>query len=262
MEALESCSVPNDTLSEVDVLLETIQREGAQRRKATRSAKLLCVAVCCLILGGALVDVSKGKPFDYGSVLIVASTLGCGFAYGLTPGLRQALTRAATLYDLRLLGGMIEALDSGEPKLRKTLEEVSTTLLEQVQPADLGLLDDYQLDQLLRAVRLSSNKRFVSSAIKTMGRIGSKRTLQALEIFINDPSLSPKRRAELEPYLCTAMADLRIRIAEERVSGRELEPLTPAAKILESASGLQDQVKSWFTPQVGNQESGQLPNRM
>jgi hypothetical protein len=83
-----------------------------------------------------------------------------------------------------------------------------------VNADDLGLLDDYQMEQLVKAVRLSANPRFCKAAIIALGCIGSTRTLQALEVTYNDPLISPLRRSQLEPHIRAAMGELRIRIAK------------------------------------------------
>lgn len=222
MDASEAISRQAGTGNEVDTLLETFRTEGGQRRDYSRWVKWTCGAIFVAWLIESIVDYTKGKPFDFGDLVIFSSLFGGTCAYGLTPTLRRAVTKAADLKDKRLLGGMIEAMDAGDANLKETLERASLRLLMQVGPDDTELLDEYQLDQLVKASRLSSNAAFSSVALRAIGYIGTNRTLQSLDISLNDPSLVSDRRSHLEPKIRAAMAELRIRLAKDQLSRGEL----------------------------------------
>ena len=216
-------SLPLTQVDEVELVREALHIEGSQRRNATRWIKVAGVAILALMVIELVVNHGKGKSIDFADCLIFGSLLFGSCAYGLTPGLRQAVDRAIDLSDKRLLGGMIEAIDSGDPKLKEALEKASTALLTQVTPEDSGLLDDYQLDQLVRAIRVSNNPEFCVAGIMAIGSLGTNHTLHTLEIFLNDPLVPHVRRLPLEPKIRETMVHLRIRLARERLTSGDFE---------------------------------------
>jgi hypothetical protein len=237
-------------MGEVELLLETLQTEGAHRRYSTRWIRVAVIGIFALSLFECIVGIVKGRSIDFADVLIYGSLLGGSCAYGLTPGLRKAVTEASAISDKRFLGAMIEALDSGDAQLKTALEQATTGLLEQVTGDDLGLLDDYQLDQLARAVRVSTDARFYKAAVRALGSIGTNRTLHNLEIFLNDPFIPKVRRSRLEPHIRAAMGELRIRLAKEVFTNGDLDldtslsaQLTHAAK---SVAGIGKELMSGF----------------
>ncbi len=222
MDTFGALPQQNGSAENVDALLETIRSEGAQRRNSTRWIKSLMALVFGVWIIEIVVDLFRGKPVDFADLIIFGTIFGGSCVYGLTPGLKKAVTAAASLSDKRFLGAMIEALDAGDPKLKDTLETSAEALLQQVGPADIKLLDEFQLDQLVKALRISKNIEFCVAALRALGCIGTNRTLQNLEVMLNDPFIPSKHRSRLEPHVRSAMAELRIRLAKERYSRPEI----------------------------------------
>ena len=204
-------------------LMLVLEKESAQRRKMTRHIRVAFVIVFGLLLIQSIISFAKGKPFDAANLLIYGSLIGTSCAYGLSPRLRQSIEESMVCRDKRFLGAMIEALDSGDPELKSSLEIAVTRLLILVNQEDMGLLSDLQLDKLWQAVRLSTDINFCVAGIRALGTIGTSRSLHNLDILLNDPFIPESRRSKMEPTIKAAMVELRIRLAKELLAPNELD---------------------------------------
>lgn len=204
-----------------DGVLEILREESIRRRAGTRKLRVGAGVLIAIALLSAGVNFATGHSFDVLTLLPIFVLGTSGLAMGASGRHKLSVKNAALLGDLRAIGGIIEALDCGDPEVVQLAESALVDLLPLVKAEDGVMIDDHQRHVLTAALGTTSNREFFATGVGALRHIGDARSLQALDAWIAVPPARLQEADIARNLAQMASADLRLRLARTQIEALE-----------------------------------------
>ncbi len=140
-----------------------------EQRKHKRSSQIFS----CILLGLFSVTVISGLiTHNWDSIMTTSGMLGLfGMSVGVTSAQKRITKELAQFQDIRTVGAFAEALEFGDPEIKRMAELKLIELLPRLQAADNSLLSGDQRQALYRAI-VGSNADLTLTILKALEQVG------------------------------------------------------------------------------------------